>query len=103
MPAINKPLRLFPLLAGTAAIKRTSGEAQKAISAEVLPAGIEHCSADVDGVRIAYKIAGEGPPVVLLHGFAQTSHMWLPLMTKLAANHTAIAPDLRGAGGSERT
>lgn len=68
-----------------------------------MPTGIEQRSSHVNGVRIAYKIGGEGPPVVLLHGFAQTSHMWLPLMTKLSADHTVIAPDLRGAGGSERT
>ncbi|HEV8553081.1 MAG TPA: alpha/beta hydrolase [Casimicrobiaceae bacterium] len=59
--------------------------------------------ADVDGVKINYKIAGRGPAVVLLHGYAQTSHMWLPLIPLLAKSHTVIAPDLRGAGGSERT
>jgi pimeloyl-ACP methyl ester carboxylesterase len=56
----------------------------------------------VDGVRINYKISGHGPAVVLLHGYAQTSHMWLPLMPLLAPSHTVIAPDLRGAGGSAR-
>jgi len=34
--------------------------------------------------------------VVLLHGYAETSHMWLPLIAKLADKHTVIAPDLRG-------
>jgi len=38
--------------------------------------------------------------VVLLHGFAETSHMWLPLIEKLSADHTVIAPDLRGFGQS---
>jgi len=94
---------LFPSLAGTAAIRLTPGAAKNATAAEALPLGVEQRSADVDGVRIGYKIAGEGPPVVLLHGFAQTSHMWLPLMTRLAADHTVIAPDLRGAGASDRT
>lgn len=37
-------------------------------------------SADVNGVRIAYRIGGRGPVVVLLHGYTQTSHMWTPLM-----------------------
>ena len=45
-------------------------------------------------------MAGKGDPVVLLHGFAQTSHMWLPLIAKLADKHTVIAPDLRGFGQS---
>jgi len=38
--------------------------------------------------------------VVLLHGYAETSHMWLPLIAELAPTHTIIAPDLRGAGQS---
>ena len=59
-------------------------------------------SATVNGVRINYKIAGSGPAVLLLHGYAQTSHMWLPLMPRLASSHTVIAPDLRGIGASER-
>ena len=56
----------------------------------------------MNGVRINYKIGGQGPAVVLLHGYAETSHMWLPLMPQLATNHTVIVPDLRGAGNSER-
>jgi len=56
--------------------------------------------ADVHGVRLHYLIVGEGDPVVLLHGYAQTSHMWRPLMTELAMTHTVIAPDLRGIGQS---
>jgi pimeloyl-ACP methyl ester carboxylesterase len=54
--------------------------------------------ATVNGVRLHYLTAGAGPPVFLLHGYAETSHMWRPLMPKLAANHTVVAPDLRGAG-----
>ena len=67
-----------------------------------LPKGFTEKSANVDGVKINYKIAGRGPVVVLLHGYTQTSHMWIPLMPLLATSHTVIAPDLRGAGGSER-
>jgi len=70
---------------------------------ERLPKGFTEKSAKVDGVKINYKIGGRGPVVVLLHGYTQTSHMWIPLMPLLATSHTVIAPDLRGAGGSERT
>jgi len=68
-----------------------------------LPQGFRETSAEVNGVRINYKIGGHGSPVVLLHGYAETSHMWIPLLPLLATSHTVIAPDLRGAGGSERT
>ena len=67
-----------------------------------LPKGFTEKIANVDGVKINYKIGGRGPVVVLLHGYTQTSHMWRPLMPLLAKSHTVIAPDLRGAGGSER-
>jgi pimeloyl-ACP methyl ester carboxylesterase len=56
--------------------------------------------ADVNGVRLHYLVAGKGDPVVLLHGYAETSHMWLPLIAELADKHTVIAPDLRGFGES---
>ena len=56
--------------------------------------------AEVNGVRLHYLVAGKGDPVVLLHGYAETSHMWLPLIAKLADKHTVIAPDLRGFGQS---
>jgi pimeloyl-ACP methyl ester carboxylesterase len=58
--------------------------------------------AALDGVRIHFRIGGSGSPVVLLHGFAETSHMWDPVLPHLAAGHTVIVPDLRGAGGSSR-
>ena len=57
--------------------------------------------ADVNGIRLHYLAAGEGhDPVVLLHGFAETSHMWRPLIAELSGRHTVIAPDLRGFGQS---
>jgi pimeloyl-ACP methyl ester carboxylesterase len=56
--------------------------------------------ADVNGVRLHYLFAGQGDPVVLLHGYAETSHMWLPLIKELQKTHTVIAPDLRGNGQS---
>src|SRR3954470_22634061 len=56
--------------------------------------------AEVNGVKLLYLVAGKGNPVLLLHGFAETSHMWLPLIARLADKHTVIAPDLRGFGQS---
>jgi len=56
--------------------------------------------AEVNGVRLHYRIVDQGEPVVLLHGYTQDSHMWLPLMAELAKTHTVIAPDLRGFGQS---
>lgn len=57
--------------------------------------------ATVNGIKLHYLIAGKGDPIVLLHGYAETSHMWRPLIAKLSAKHTVIAPDLRGFGDSD--
>src|SRR3954447_17391852 len=43
--------------------------------------------ADVNGVRLHYPVAGSGDPVILVHGYAETSHMWLPLIKDLQKNH----------------
>ncbi len=59
-------------------------------------------SATVNGIAMHYLTAGQGEPVILLHGFAQTSHMWRPLIAELAKTHTVIAPDQRGFGKSEK-
>ena len=58
--------------------------------------------ADVNGVKLHYLIAGKGEPVLLLHGYAENSHMWRPLMVELGKTHTVVAPDLRGFGQSAR-
>ena len=56
--------------------------------------------AKVDNVQLHYLTAGEGPAVLLLHGYAETSRMWRPLIPKLAEKFTVIAPDLPGIGDS---
>ena len=58
--------------------------------------------AEVNGIRLHYRIAGAGSPVVLLHGYTQTGHMWHPIVPLLAQHHTVIVPDLRGAGQSAK-
>jgi pimeloyl-ACP methyl ester carboxylesterase len=71
--------------------------AARAASAQAGPQP-ESRFAEVNGVRLHYLSAGKGDPIVLLHGYAQTSHMWRPLIPELAKSHTVIAPDLRGFG-----
>jgi len=80
----------------------TSAPDQKENAAREAVAGAEARLARANGVQLHYLQAGSGPPVILLHGYAETSRMWLPLMAQLAKTNTVIAPDLRGAGGSEK-
>jgi pimeloyl-ACP methyl ester carboxylesterase len=62
---------------------------------------IASLTADVDGLKMHYLIAGHGPYVILLHGYAETSRMWRPLIPILAKHFTVIAPDLPGIGDSD--
>lgn len=56
--------------------------------------------ANIDGASIHYTTGGSGPTVILLHGFAETSRMWNPILPPLGAKFTVIAPDLPGIGDS---
>ncbi len=58
--------------------------------------------ADVNGIRLYYRRAGAGKPILLVHGFPQTSFAWRKLIPRLAESYTVIAPDLRGCGASDR-
>ena len=55
-----------------------------------------------DGVSIFVRYAGNGPVVVLLHGYAENSDSWAPLAADLMKDHTVIVPDLRGIGRSSK-
>lgn len=55
---------------------------------------------EIDDVHLHYLTAGQGPALILLHGYAETSLMWRPIMPLLAGRFTVIAPDLPGIGDS---
>jgi pimeloyl-ACP methyl ester carboxylesterase len=77
-------LSCFPIVAGAATAERN----------------IVSRNAEIDGVQLHYLTAGQGPAVILLHGYAETSRMWRPIMPLLAEKFTVIAPDLPGIGDS---
>lgn len=57
-------------------------------------------NAEVEGVKLHYMTAGQGSALILLHGYAETSLMWRPILPLLAERFTVIAPDLPGIGDS---
>ena len=71
-----------------------------ALRAEPTDKNIVSRTAEIDGVKLHYMTAGHGPTVILLHGFAETSRMWRPIIPLLAEKFTVIAPDLPGIGDS---
>jgi pimeloyl-ACP methyl ester carboxylesterase len=57
---------------------------------------------DLHGHRVSYRIAGEGPVILLIHGIAGSSQQWLDSISLLAEGHTVVAPDLLGHGRSAK-
>jgi pimeloyl-ACP methyl ester carboxylesterase len=58
--------------------------------------------ADVNGVRLHYVTAGQGMPVVLIHGIPESSYAWRHVIPLLEDQYQIVAPDLRGLGDSSR-
>lgn len=58
-------------------------------------------SVEVNGIRIHYRVAGSGPPLLLLHGYTGAGAWWNPLLKHFADDYTTIVPDLPGHGRSE--
>src|SRR3954469_18986406 len=56
----------------------------------------------VHGHRLSYLRAGDGPPLLLLHGIANNCETWAEVIPRLAETHTVIAPDLLGHGESDK-
>src|SRR4051812_49823797 len=55
---------------------------------------------ELHGHEVVYRVAGSGPPVVLIHGMVNSSRHWREVALRLAERHTVIAPDLVGHGDS---
>ena len=62
------------------------------------PPGMRVEEIETDGATIHTRVGGQGPAVVMLHGFGDTGDMWAPLASALIAKRTPVVPDLRGMG-----
>src|SRR5262245_27175374 len=62
------------------------------------PASFKADQMTVTGGTLYVRVGGQGPAVLMLHGFGDTGDMWEPLASVLVKNHTVIVPDLRGMG-----
>jgi pimeloyl-ACP methyl ester carboxylesterase len=85
-------LAVFSPLLLTVSSSKTSAISDEAIASR---------TAEINGVKLHYLTAGHGTPLILLHGYAETSRMWRPIIPALAERFTVIAPDLPGIGDSD--
>ena len=66
------------------------------------PPGFQTQDLDTNGTVLHVRVSGDGPTVVLLHGYGETGDMWAPMAADLVADHRVIVPDLRGLGLSSK-
>jgi pimeloyl-ACP methyl ester carboxylesterase len=69
-----------------------------AFSVEPFPSSFHTREIKTNGTTLHVRIGGQGPAVVMLHGFGDTGDMWAPAAAALVKNHTVVVPDLRGMG-----
>jgi pimeloyl-ACP methyl ester carboxylesterase len=65
-----------------------------------LPGQFDEWQIELHGRRVIYRVAGAGPPIVLIHGMLNSSSHWQAVALNLARDYTVIAPDLIGHGDS---
>jgi pimeloyl-ACP methyl ester carboxylesterase len=97
--SMNRVPRLFPRRAvcGVLFLWATFSGTTYANAADK---GFVSRTAEIDGVKLHYTTGGHGPALILLHGYAETSRMWMPILPLLGEKFTVIAPDLPGIGDS---
>src|SRR5262245_22660993 len=69
-----------------------------AAGVQPFPAGFDAQMLKRNGTTLYVRVRGNGPAVVLLHGFGDTGDTWAPLAAELRKDHTVVVPDLRGMG-----
>jgi pimeloyl-ACP methyl ester carboxylesterase len=78
----------------------TAGQSPPAGTTPPGPGTFEEWEIKLYGRRVVYRVAGAGPPVVLIHGMLNSSSHWRSVALELASEHLVIAPDLIGHGDS---
>jgi pimeloyl-ACP methyl ester carboxylesterase len=79
---------------------RASSGGRRLAAAPVRAGGFDEWQIELHGHRVIYRIAGSGPPVVLIHGMVNSSRHWEEVAVRLAGEYTVVAPDLIGHGDS---
>jgi pimeloyl-ACP methyl ester carboxylesterase len=96
---MNRVLRLFPRLA-VCGVFFFCAVFSGGTYANAADKNFVSRTAEIDGVKLHYTTGGRGPALILLHGYAETSRMWTPILPLFGEKFTVIAPDLPGIGES---
>jgi pimeloyl-ACP methyl ester carboxylesterase len=98
VPMLSKPKEVAAVIIEAANTPFTALDAAHASAQSVFPANFRTQEIQADGATIHVRVGGQGPAVVLLHGFGDTGDMWALMAAELAHDHRVVVPDLRGMG-----
>ena len=98
VPMLSKPKDVAAVIIDAANTPFTALDAAHASAQSVFPANFRTQEIQADGATIHVRVGGQGPAVVLLHGFGDTGDMWAPMAAELARDYRVVVPDLRGMG-----
>src|SRR5256886_14463293 len=98
VPMLSSPKQVAAVIIGAANTPFIALDAAHASAQSVFPANFRTQEIQADGTTIHVRVGGQGPAVVLLHGFGDTGDMWALMAAELAHDHRVVVPDLRGMG-----
>jgi len=98
VPMLSKPKQVAAVIIEAANTPFTASDTAHASAQFVFPASFHAQEIQTDGATIHVRVGGQGPAVVLVHGFGFTGDMWAPMAAELARDHKVVVPDLRGMG-----
>jgi pimeloyl-ACP methyl ester carboxylesterase len=83
-------------------VSTTTGDVVRVLPSTDSTDDVQHSFFTIHGYRRAFISAGDGPPLLLIHGIGDSSSTWLPVLKGFAGDHMVIAPDLLGHGLSDK-
>ena len=95
---LSKPKEVAAVIIDAANKPFTALDAAHASAQSIFPANFRTHEIQADGATIHVRVGGQGPAVVLLHGFGDTGDMWALMAAELIRDHRVVVPDLRGMG-----
>jgi pimeloyl-ACP methyl ester carboxylesterase len=98
VPMLSSPKQVAAVIIEAANTPFTALDAAHASAQSLFPANFRTQEIQADGATIHVRVGGQGPAVVLLHGFGDTGDMWALMAAELAHDHRVVVPDLRGMG-----
>src|SRR5215468_11660773 len=99
------PFLVMLVLTLGAGYETAAGQAKRdaQVHVEVVPGGFASAAAQVNGTILHYVAGGQGPALILIHGFPENWSAYAKIMPRLASQYRVVAVDLRGVGGSKST